>query len=551
MKYLYCRFFCIVLAMLVFYLPGLAVNIDDITINTQSELTIISFVFDSETDIPFRKFTLADPERIYFDLSGTSKAAQLSSLIVNDDRIDQIRLGNPDPSTVRIVFEITGYRAGELNTDHRFEANNLYYVIANPDHQIIMDDIINKYILQTIPPQEEDDMTGTAPEDDYINADKEPIEDKQEESSDMKIESDIQSFQSLPFLPDSVNNFLFNEIFPGFYTLYALGIALILILLLLFLRKKPKKKPAMNHRDKYAEADSYEEETAPEESTEDLYGLETDEQQDGGGNLLFDDTQQDFTASEEDDELDVAEIVDEENGPEAEFRDTETAEEEESAPPVSGYSESMEGFDDSRGEIEQEIEKSLDIFEEAKTNVNNDQDREILIKLDEKELSEKTLEESLNESFRYYPLKVGNGWVWRYKNSLRKRMIIGKKELQGKGEVYKIKETVRIGEHKKQTIWYIYKSNKGIIEKADQYKKKILAFPIKLNKKWEDDSNNYEIIGLNDTVNNFDKCLKIQVSPKDIPIKRYIYFKKDVGLIMDEAKEELIKYKIDGVEFSI
>lgn len=123
--------------------------------------------------------------------------------------------------------------------------------------------------------------------------------------------------------------------------------------------------------------------------------------------------------------------------------------------------------------------------------------------------------------------------------------------MPGKGEVFKIKETVRIGEHKKQTIWYIYKSKKGIIEKADQYKKKLLSFPIKLNNKWEDDSNNYEIISMNESINNFDNCIKIMVAPKDIPIKRFVYFKKDIGLIMDEAKEELIKYKIDGKEYSV
>ncbi len=568
MKHLFLRFFIALITVMACALTGFPANLDDVSINTQSQFTIIGFEFDSETDIPFKTYTLTNTERIYFDLSNTTKSPKLSNLFVDDERVSQIRLGYKDQSSVRIVFEIANFRASELNTEYKYISDKMYFIIANPDYEIIIDDIINKYILKTEPEEQvaEDPLSSiedTAEEDSVDDAAQ--TEDKQEEISQMNEERESLSVPSISFLPESVNEFLFKEIVPGFYTIYAviLVIFLLIVLFLISRRKKSKKKALSNYVDQYTEPEETEGETLFDEKedyqeTEELkvpHPAAPLKDEDTGEDFLFDDSHGDIASPEEDEEIEVAEVLDEESDYIAEdideTKDTDTDIEEVPLPETSEREIEPEEPDESSKEIEKEIEDSLEVFEKAKTNVNNEMDQEILIKLDEKELSEKTLEESLNESFRYYPLKVGNGWVWRYKNSLRKRMIIGRKELQGKGEVFKIKETVRIGEHKKQTIWYIYKSNKGIIEKADQYKKKILAFPIKINKKWEDDSNNYEIVGMNDTVNNFDKCLKIQVSPKDIPIKRYIYFKKDVGLIMDEAKEELIKYKIDGVEYSI
>lgn len=558
----------------------LSATLENIEHSSNSQNTMIIFEFDEHIDLSFRVHSLIQPERLYFDLPNTNKITALSEYVVYDDRLQRIRLGFKDPDTLRIVFEINNYKASEIEKSFKSIDNKLYFIVAEPGHQINIDQHIEQYItgFEEIT---EDDLIKDDPFeiDPFTPADKtetdvpvidiDQIEDKPEET--IKMNDEKESIRS--FLPESVSLFLFHEIFPNFYTLYLLIILFLIIILMIIMRKKKRRKESDIEHDSIIEEYPEEDEEADNSAIEgdknkepafgDFLNTETrnirrdlsykedrrpfEPEENHSDNNLFDN---------DDDIIETAELVEEEEEeeeikskePEKDLFDYKpadpdkrkvlTEEKEKTEKPASS-------------ELEQEIENSLGIFDEAKNNTEDDQEEEIMIKLDEKELRKKREEESLEESMKYYPLNVGNGWVWKYKNSLRKRMVIGRKDLQGKGEVYKIKETVRIGEHKKQTIWYVYKSEKGIIEKADQYKIKILAFPIQMNKKWEDDTNTYEIVGMNESINNFDNCLKIMVSPKDIPIKRYNYFKKGIGLIMDEAKEELIKYKIDGKEYSI
>ena len=562
--------------------------LQDVAFKTESSYTLVSLRFQEGAEAPVPIFKRFD-QKVYFDLYGVQAAKIPYQYDVQDERIYRIRLGK-HPDKVRIVFDILVYDSKTLTIESLQEDNVLYIVMANPEVPINMERIVHPKPVEPEPvtkpeqqlEQEQPAAPETAQEPETATQQETPAPTPKNDTSNGKNGKPVNSKErnaagvfAFSFLPPGVNALLNKELLPGVLLGYVIAglLVLLFIVILLWLRKRKKKNKksafdlaAMAHEEEEEEpkqkadflSDLFHEETAEtsapesdiavaeepgepfdsfavEEQPPELEEVPEPEEEESDQDLV----------PETDRAANSAALSAEDIGPEdvdlpvtAREEPEAVAEDEAEAPAEPGEEEMDEPA------LQREIEASLGIFDEAKASTTTSQDKEILVKVDEEEVRRKKTEESLEESEKYYPLSVGNGWVWKYKNSLRKRMIVGRKRLEKNREVFKVRETVKIGDHKKQTIWYIFKTSKGIVEKTEQYSKKILAFPVKKNKQWEDATNMYQIVSLDETIGTYENCLKIMVSPKDIPIKRYTYFKKGIGLVMDEAKEELIKYKI-------
>jgi N-acetylmuramoyl-L-alanine amidase len=63
-------------------------------------------VFDMDKGAKFKVFTLANPDRVVIDLPGTRLKGNMPALESTGQFIRRIRIGYPDPKTMRLVFDI-------------------------------------------------------------------------------------------------------------------------------------------------------------------------------------------------------------------------------------------------------------------------------------------------------------------------------------------------------------------------------------------------------------------------------------------------------------